>query len=45
MKENKYTVAIRIEISVLYIHSCIKYVHVNLDSLRNEVGKSCKKIG
>jgi putative aminopeptidase FrvX len=40
-KENKHTVAFRIEISVLYISICVKYIHMKLDSLRNEDGKSC----
>ena len=39
-KKNKYTVAFRIEISVLYISICIIYVHIKLESLRNKVGKS-----
>jgi hypothetical protein len=40
-KENKYILAFRIEISMLYICICIKYTHINLDSCRNAIDKSC----
>jgi hypothetical protein len=40
-KENKYTVLFRIKISLLYLSICIKYIHFDLDSLRNAVGKNC----
>jgi hypothetical protein len=40
-KENKYTGAFRIEISVTYIPICIKYIHTKLDSFRNEDDKVC----
>jgi len=42
-QENKYTVAFRTEISVLYIRICIKYIHTNLNSCRNVECKSCKE--
>jgi hypothetical protein len=35
-KENKYTVAVRNEISVLYVCICIKYIHINMDNLRKK---------
>jgi len=34
-KENKCTVVLRIEISVLYIGVCVKHIHIKLDSLVN----------
>lgn len=44
-KENKYTVAFWIDISVLYISICIRYmyiyIYIELYSLRKEDGKSC----
>jgi hypothetical protein len=45
-KENKYTVAFRIQIAVSYTSICIKYIHTNLDSIMNEVGKvaMCKSV-
>jgi hypothetical protein len=38
-KENKYILALRIESSVLYIHICIKHIHINLDNRRNAIEK------
>jgi len=40
-KENKYTVAVRNDISVLYICTCIKYIHINMDNLRKKSYKVC----
>ena len=39
-RENKYTVVFGIEHLMLYISVCIKDIHIKLDSLRNEDGKS-----
>ena len=39
-KEIKYILAFRIEISMLYILICIKYIYINLDSCRNRIDKS-----
>jgi hypothetical protein len=30
-KENKYTVAISVEISMLYVSICIQYIHIELN--------------
>ena len=39
-KENKYILAFRFEISMLYICICIKYIHINLDGRRKANDKS-----
>jgi len=40
-KENKYILAFRIEISLIYICICIKYIHINLAGRRKAIDKSC----
>lgn len=43
-KEYKYTVAVRNKISVLYVRTCIKYMHINMDNLRKKVKSVCFKV-
>jgi hypothetical protein len=36
-RENKYTLSLRVEISRLYINICVKYTHIKLDGLKNDL--------